>query len=357
MRRQFHLVAAAGTFDHLHKGHRAFLTRAFEVGERVLIGVTSDEMVQGKQFAQAILPYEDRVRELTAFLEEHVPFRYSLVKISDIYGPAVTMKDLEAIIVTQDTKKNAVSLNSKREEYGLPALSIVEVDLIPTMDGNPIASTQIRRGVADREGNVYHSPKMNMHPRTMAEIHRPALQEPLGELMEAHGEAVTTIAKKALHNIRTSAMLITVGDVTTKSVLDSGYTPAISIIDLHVRRKKIHEDLTQFGFTGNIAHFHTTNVRSTVSSELFTSVKEAFILYEKTHSPIVLQVTGEEDLAVLPAVLLAPLGSIVLYGQPPLPGAICDGLVLVEVTEKTKSAVSTILSAFQPAKDTFSVLL
>ena len=347
--KQFHFVAAAGTFDHIHKGHRAFLSKAFEVGERVLIGVTSDEMVRGKHFAGAILPYDDRIRELTAFLEERFSARYTIVQISDIYGPAVTDTSLEAIVVTQDTKKNALELNRKRTEKGLLELSIVEVEFVQDIEGEPIASTQIRRGVSDREGNVYDSQKLGLHPRTMTELHRPSLQTPLGKLYEADGKVPALIAGQALKKVGTSRMVITVGDVTTKSVLESGYTPAVSIIDLHVRRKKIHEDLTLFGYKQEIHHIHTSNPRSTVSSELFSTVAKALALYEDTHMPVVLQVKGEEDLAVLPVVLLAPLGSIVFYGQPPLPGETPDGLVVVEVTEETKAKVNTILSTLQSA--------
>ena len=37
-------VAVAGTFDVLHDGHRALLRRAFESGDRVVVGITTDRM-------------------------------------------------------------------------------------------------------------------------------------------------------------------------------------------------------------------------------------------------------------------------------------------------------------------------
>ena len=39
---KYRTVATGGTFDHLHRGHLALLARSFEVGDRVVIGVTSD---------------------------------------------------------------------------------------------------------------------------------------------------------------------------------------------------------------------------------------------------------------------------------------------------------------------------
>ena len=52
-------------------------------------------------------------------------------------------------------------------------------------------------------------------------------------------------------------------------------------------------------------------------------------------------VDGEEDLAVLPVVLLAPLDSLVFYGQRN------QGLVLVKVTEEKKSEFVKILARFK----------
>ncbi|MCK5038653.1 MAG: adenylyltransferase/cytidyltransferase family protein, partial [Thermoplasmata archaeon] len=36
-------VAVAGTFNVFHKGHRQLLARAFEIGDYIHIGLTSDE--------------------------------------------------------------------------------------------------------------------------------------------------------------------------------------------------------------------------------------------------------------------------------------------------------------------------
>jgi len=49
-------------------------------------------------------------------------------------------------------------------------------------------------------------------------------------------------------------------------------------------------------------------------------------------------VDGEEDLATLPAILYAPLGSAVVYGQPN------EGSVLVEVTPEKKKHVMDLMN-------------
>jgi len=48
-------------------------------------------------------------------------------------------------------------------------------------------------------------------------------------------------------------------------------------------------------------------------------------------------VNGEEDLATLPAILYAPVGSVVVYGQPN------EGSVLVHVTSERKKHIEEFI--------------
>ena len=45
---KFSLIAMGGTFDIIHRGHLTLLTNAFEISDKVIIGLTSDEFVQKK---------------------------------------------------------------------------------------------------------------------------------------------------------------------------------------------------------------------------------------------------------------------------------------------------------------------
>ena len=53
-------------------------------------------------------------------------------------------------------------------------------------------------------------------------------------------------------------------------------------------------------------------------------------------------VEGEEDLLTLVAVLEAPEGSLVVYGQPH------DGVVAVKADKKTKERVQQVVEAMEP---------
>ena len=66
--KEFKKVAVGGTFDQLHKGHRALLRKSFEVGEKVVIGLTSDSFVARMGKPHITASYEERRRELEAFL-------------------------------------------------------------------------------------------------------------------------------------------------------------------------------------------------------------------------------------------------------------------------------------------------
>ncbi|MEM3593582.1 MAG: adenylyltransferase/cytidyltransferase family protein, partial [Candidatus Jordarchaeaceae archaeon] len=57
---RFKLVGVSGTFDRLHIGHKALLRKAFDVSERVMIGLTTHRMIQHKTLANKIEPYELR---------------------------------------------------------------------------------------------------------------------------------------------------------------------------------------------------------------------------------------------------------------------------------------------------------
>jgi pantetheine-phosphate adenylyltransferase len=150
---KFRKVAVGGTFDHLHDGHLALLRRAFEVGERVYLGVCSDEMVKSK--GCRVQPLGQRLgRLLEAVFTEFGEERVEVVVIRDPYGPAISDPELEAIVVSPETRARAEEINRIRKEKGLKELEILEVPFVLAEDGKPISSTRIRRGEIDPHGRL-----------------------------------------------------------------------------------------------------------------------------------------------------------------------------------------------------------
>ncbi|KXB03688.1 hypothetical protein AKJ48_03680, partial [candidate division MSBL1 archaeon SCGC-AAA261O19] len=108
-------VVVGGTFDYLHDGHKAILRKAFELGNQVLIGIVSDQM-ELKKDSVGIPPLEERKSKLEEFLEEQDWLeRAEIVVISDPIGPAAEDRELEAIIVSEETRSRAEEINEIRE--------------------------------------------------------------------------------------------------------------------------------------------------------------------------------------------------------------------------------------------------
>lgn len=155
MKKRFETVAVGGTFDEFHKGHKALLMRAFDMGERVLIGLCSDQFAKELSKPHLVASYDERFEDLKAFLEEHglLP-RAKIIPLDDSYGITLLKGCIEALIVSEETEPTAVQINKKRREMGLLPLQIAVIEMIPSENHTPISTTRIRRGEIDREGHV-----------------------------------------------------------------------------------------------------------------------------------------------------------------------------------------------------------
>ncbi|MDH7558304.1 MAG: phosphopantetheine adenylyltransferase [Candidatus Bathyarchaeota archaeon] len=155
MREKFKTVAVGGTFDEFHKGHRTLLTKAFEVGERVLIGLCSDKLVESLSKPHITAPYEQRLEELKRFLRERgLLSRAEIMPLNDPFGVTLSEGCVEALVVSRETERMAVKINEERERRGLAPLQIVVIDMVPSENHAPISTTRIRHGEIDREGRL-----------------------------------------------------------------------------------------------------------------------------------------------------------------------------------------------------------
>ncbi len=151
---KYKVVATGGTFDHIHKGHAALLSKSFEVGDVVVIGVTSDAFAskEGKSPDQ---PYEERVQNLEGLIRSRHPGRkYVIAKLDDHFGPGIAAPDVEAIVVSAETAARVPIANTLRAQKGYPPLKVEVVDYVLAADHKPVSSTRIRKGEIDPEGRV-----------------------------------------------------------------------------------------------------------------------------------------------------------------------------------------------------------
>ncbi|KYK29592.1 MAG: hypothetical protein AYK23_01640 [Candidatus Proteinoplasmatales archaeon SG8-5] len=146
-------VCVAGTFNVIHKGHTELLRKAFEEGEEVFIGLTSDEMAESLRVV-SVQSYVVRERHL---IDEAQRLsggkRFHIVRITDEHGPAAA-GNYDAIIVSKETESTAADINDVRKMKGLKQLKIITIDMILADDGKPVSSTRILRGEITADGNA-----------------------------------------------------------------------------------------------------------------------------------------------------------------------------------------------------------
>jgi uncharacterized protein (UPF0218 family) len=151
--------------------------------------------------------------------------------------------------------------------------------------------------------------------------HRELLKKPFGTLFPEFSDVVPELSGK---------FVCTVGDVVTHSALASGILPDIGVIDGFTMRSPYP---VMPGISGHI--LHVKNPAGTITCDLVRVLSEAL-----SHTPCIVMVEGEEDLAVLPLAELLPDGAVILYGQPE------EGVVLCEVSGRMRAAAKDLLSCF-----------
>lgn len=146
-------MATGGTFDTIHKGHKALLTEAFRIGKKVVIGVPSDQFIKKLGKTPKNL-YSIRVENLKKYLDEKYLGRYQVTSLDDYFGPSIYDGSVEAIIVSEETEIRVELANKERVNRGFKPLEKIVVKILLAEDGKPISTTRIRTGEIDEEGRI-----------------------------------------------------------------------------------------------------------------------------------------------------------------------------------------------------------
>ena len=155
LNRRLKLVSVGGTFDVMHKGHWILLEECFKVGERVVVGLTTDEFVEEMKKSHPVDCYEKRLRELNRFLMERgLEKRTTIVPLKDPYGPTIESDEIEGLIVSEETEPVAEEINKLRVGRGKKPLLMIVITMVLAEDGKPITSTRIRKQEVDRYGRL-----------------------------------------------------------------------------------------------------------------------------------------------------------------------------------------------------------
>lgn len=197
------VVAVGGTFDHLHAGHKLLLTAtalllqpdtvASPVNRRLIVGITGDELLKNKKYAEYLGSWQKRQEDVVEFLlsilsftrssredatqitsfDEPIPNGHAIhtsikacsitiecVEIQDPFGPTITDESVTALVVSGETRSGGQAVNDRRLEKGWKALEVFEVDVLDAEDveedsskagdfASKISSTAIRKRRAE----------------------------------------------------------------------------------------------------------------------------------------------------------------------------------------------------------------
>jgi len=317
---KYKLSSIVGTFDHFHKGHQTLLNHAFLQADKIIVGITSDDFVEGKRLSSLIESFKIRQQSVLDYAKNQGKLDYiEIVQLNDMFGPTLTDFNIDCLVVSPLTEFGAKIINQKRAIQKFSQLPIEICNLELSSDQRPISSSRIRAGEINRQGFVYS--QLLKENITISENQKLKLKKPFGDVYANTKDLKNSLTK--LDNI------IAVGDTATRLCIENNIAIAFGVFDNLEKRQKVNQPLRQIIINKLI--LKASNPPGHISCDLVQKLIQAI------KSRAFVEVEGEEDLAVIPLILLLPIGSKVLYGQPG------EGIVLVKVTEETKNQIKQLL--------------
>jgi len=124
---KFGNVVVAGTFNCMHDGHRRLLSIAFEAGDMVFVGLTGDAFA--KRLKGECLPFAQRKKALKAELAKYGK-NWEIAEIDDEIGFTDEVEELDAIVASEETGRNAELVNKVRMSNGMKPLEVIVIPLV-----------------------------------------------------------------------------------------------------------------------------------------------------------------------------------------------------------------------------------
>ena len=138
-----------------------------------------------------------------------------------------------------------------------------------------------------------------------------------------------------------------IGDITSASVLKAGLKPMLIIVDFGTRRgplPKGDRDLKRVQAYGDRV-VNVKNPAAVLTKDLWTAIKDAYDRAARDGTSTRIEVDGEEDLASLPCLIMAPEGSVVTYGVP------SKGMTVVTTGKDIRELVVRVLKGCTALED------
>ena len=170
---------------------------------------------------------------------------------------------------------------------------------------------------------------------TLPDSLRDAFKEPLGPVTTDADELIAAAAKTRGDRVAPDAPLIAVGDVVTYHLREAGRVPDVALIDGKTEREAVDAAIGSALAAADDHRISVENPAASLSADLLEALGGAL----SDADPVIIEVSGEEDLAALPAILAAPDGASVVYGQPG------EGMVRVAVTPESRAEARELFEA------------
>ena len=173
----------------------------------------------------------------------------------------------------------------------------------------------------------------------------PDLRQPLGELYLGDPSSVWKTILKIYNNFEDVKKIITVGDIVSYNfILHTKKLPDLIIIDGRSLRKEVDNIYKVFfeDLRSKVEQVMNSvnNPAGTITEEVIQEIKNGL-----NNGKSMVIIDGEEDLCAIPAVLYAPLQSLLFYGQPE------KGVVALFITEEIKEKFVKIFQEMEEYKD------
>ncbi|MFQ5833257.1 MAG: DUF359 domain-containing protein [Candidatus Thorarchaeota archaeon] len=317
---------ALNLFDRLHLGHRSMIERLSDMRQPAAIVTDGELMGADLPLESIIQPLEVRIAKLKEYLEQvqlsssiHVTSMSSHDELLSVEGPATFL--MYQGPCCDEIRAGALAKRTKELDYE------DELDYMTTVrafDGNKLTSARIRKGEIDRQGQRLRGTKEP--PRRLDLSVRAKLKAPKGDVYDKKdGAPEEQVVARIRHE--EPKTVVAVGDVTSATMIEQGYSPDVAIVDGITKRGKFEEKLT------GEREYVFYNPAAVLYPEAWSTIDTA--IRDKGKSLVTVE--GEEDLMGFPAVLLAPNGSVMVYGQPDV------GIIWVPVDKSNKSLARAFL--------------
>ncbi len=113
------------------------------------------------------------------------------------------------------------------------------------------------------------------------------------------------------NDLRTYESPIVVGDVVSLVARKVGISPRLSVYDGRTERKEM-TDFARLVRDEGLDETAVENPPGRITRKMAEAVRNAL----EGKVPAIIRVDGEEDLALMPCILFAPIGTVIVYGWP-----------------------------------------